>query len=323
MARPTKNNAAYFSHDADMRNDVKIKALRRSFHHTGYAVWCFFLELLTDADFFEIEFDDVSKELLAADFEVSVEELEAIVEYCLKIGLLQLTDENKLFSDAHQKRFASLLTKRERDRVRLQNQNNKQDTQQDIFASDNVNFVDNRSDNPHSKEKETKIEDIKEKESKRKTYPFQDIADFWNSKCGDFLPKIQKLSEARKQKIKARLTEFGESDAWMPTIENIFNQIASSDFLRGENSHNWQATFDWVFENPKNWVKIIEGNYDNNRGKKGNIGNTKITLGVGEYFDNNGRRTYGSGSATIPPTAPPRPSDKHCWDSSSQSWILL
>lgn len=38
MARPNKNNAEYFSHDADMRNDVKVKALRRRFSHTGYAV---------------------------------------------------------------------------------------------------------------------------------------------------------------------------------------------------------------------------------------------------------------------------------------------
>ena len=52
MARPKKNNAEYFTHDADMRNDVKIKALRRKFSHTGYAVWNYLLETLTDSDFF-------------------------------------------------------------------------------------------------------------------------------------------------------------------------------------------------------------------------------------------------------------------------------
>ena len=42
MARPKKNNAEYFTHDADMRNDVKIKALRRNFPTQGmpYGITC-------------------------------------------------------------------------------------------------------------------------------------------------------------------------------------------------------------------------------------------------------------------------------------------
>lgn len=111
MARPTKNNAEYFSHDADMRNDVKIKALRRRFQHTGYAVWCFILEALTDGEFFEIEYGELNRELLAADFDVSVEQLQDIVDYCCKLNLLQLTEDNRLHSDAHRRRFASLVTK--------------------------------------------------------------------------------------------------------------------------------------------------------------------------------------------------------------------
>lgn len=75
MARPKKNNAEYFTHDADMRNDVKIKALRRKFSHTGYAVWNYLLETLTDSDFFEVEWEEINIELLAADYDVSVSEL--------------------------------------------------------------------------------------------------------------------------------------------------------------------------------------------------------------------------------------------------------
>ena len=33
MARPAKLNADYFSHDVDMRNDIRIKGLRRNFGH--------------------------------------------------------------------------------------------------------------------------------------------------------------------------------------------------------------------------------------------------------------------------------------------------
>jgi hypothetical protein len=37
-------------------------------------------------------------------------------------------------------------------------------------------------------------------------------------------------------------------------------------------------------------------------------------LGVGERIEN-GRRTYGTGTATIPMSAPPRPSDRYAWNS--------
>ena len=111
MARPKKNNAEYYTHDADMRNDVKIKALRRKFSHTGYAVWNYLLETLTDNDYFEITWDEINIELLAADYDVTVEELTEIVEYCVKIGLLQL-ENDVLRSDAHQNRFRELLDNR-------------------------------------------------------------------------------------------------------------------------------------------------------------------------------------------------------------------
>jgi len=81
MARPKKNNADYFSHDADMRNDLKVKALRNKFGITGYAVWCMILEVLTDKDYFEYDWSEVSQELMSADFGIDSSLLMEIVEY--------------------------------------------------------------------------------------------------------------------------------------------------------------------------------------------------------------------------------------------------
>lgn len=114
MARPSKNNAEYFSHDADMRNNRKVKALRRRFSHKGYAVWCFILETLTDAEYFEIKFDEVTQDLLAADFDITNEELQSIVAYCVKIRLLQMKDDT-LYCDALKQRFSGLIEKRRYD----------------------------------------------------------------------------------------------------------------------------------------------------------------------------------------------------------------
>ena len=283
MARPNKNNAEYFSHDADMRNDVKVKALRRRFSHTGYAVWCYILETLTDTDFFEIEYSELDQELLAADFDISVDELRNIIDYCCKINLLQLNEDGtRLYSETHKKRFSGLITKRERDRERLSKLiSSRKQENKDVIAA-KTNFTDNsHGENPHSKVKESKV---KESKVKNIIYPYQDIVDLWNSTCGSVLPKVKSLNDNRRQKIKCRLDEWGkDSEAWLQQARELFERVTASDFLRGDSSSGWTATFDWLFENSKNWVKVAEGNYDNNRGGGGR--RSKKTGNVNEIWD--------------------------------------
>lgn len=114
MARPKKNNADYFSHESEMRNDVKIKALRRKFSHTGYAVWNYLLEVLTNADGFSIKWEELDIELYAADFDLETNELTEIVDYCLKLGLLQM-EGNILCCRNLTSSFSSLMNKRGRE----------------------------------------------------------------------------------------------------------------------------------------------------------------------------------------------------------------
>ena len=125
MARPKKDNADYFSHDSDMRNDPKIKALRKNFGFMGYAVWCYLLEFLTDSDHFEIEWNELNIELLSGDFDCETKDLISIVDYCNKINLLVI-ENDKLYSFQHKKRFDSLLSKRKRDRNRVIDSENPQ-----------------------------------------------------------------------------------------------------------------------------------------------------------------------------------------------------
>lgn len=322
MARPNKNNAEYFSHDADMRNDVKVKALRRRFSHTGYAVWNYILETLTDTENFEIDFREVNKELLAADFDVTVQELNDIVAYACKISLLQTNEDGTvLFSAAHKRRFSDLLERR----AKLSEAGKKGMAKR--WSSNNSDITpDNEVITPDSKVKESKAKESKAKQREIK-YPYQDIADLWNSVCST-LPKIKSLNDNRRAKIRNRLGEMSANpDTWLDRVRELFERVAASDFLCGSNSNGWTATFDWVFENGKNWVKVVEGNYDNDRGSRSAAlrgSQTNANLGAGEFIEQGtGRRTYGSGRATIPADAPPRPSDRHSWDAASKTWILI
>lgn len=116
MARPKKDNADYFSHDSDMRNDPKIKALRRKFGFTGYAIYNFMLEILTDSDFFVHEWNDLSIELLAGDFDIMPEELKEIIKYCSETLHLFQIEDNFIRCLTLENRFESLLSKRKRQR---------------------------------------------------------------------------------------------------------------------------------------------------------------------------------------------------------------
>lgn len=99
---------------------------------------------------------------------------------------------------------------------------------------------------------------VLEKKEKKIIVPFAEIVDAYNSICIS-LPKCSKLTEERKKKIKQRWNEM-ERD--MSKITELFTKTEQSDFCTGK-VKEWTANFDWLFENSKNWVKVVEGNYDN------------------------------------------------------------
>lgn len=74
------------------------------------------------------------------------------------------------------------------------------------------------------------------------------------------LPKVIKLSDKRKSKIKVRFDEMGQD---YQVMQEVFEKAEASNFLRGDNTRGWHADFDWIFTNGQNWVKILEGKYDN------------------------------------------------------------
>ena len=78
------------------------------------------------------------------------------------------------------------------------------------------------------------------------------------------LPKIISIDKTRKATVKARLKEYSLDD-----IITVFKKVEQSDFLTGRISTDKQrpfkASFDWIMK-PSNFIKILEGNYDNRAG---------------------------------------------------------
>jgi len=111
MARPQKNNLDYFSHDKDMRNDLKIKALRRKFSHKGYSIYVMMLEHLSDCEYLQYEWNDLSIELLTPDFDVDGDELKEIINYCIFLKLFHV-EEGIIFSEKFYQRNQDVLNTR-------------------------------------------------------------------------------------------------------------------------------------------------------------------------------------------------------------------
>lgn len=102
---------------------------------------------------------------------------------------------------------------------------------------------------------------------RKKPLPFKKIVEMWNATCTSY-PKVFTFSEPRKNKIRIRIEEMGGIEKAMPILETIFRKMQESKFLQGESKSGWKASFDWVFENGKNWVKVWEGNYDEKKNGK-------------------------------------------------------
>lgn len=207
MARPTKHNADYFSHDNSMRNDIKIKSLRRKYGHTGYSIWNMLIELLTSQEYFEYEWTEFNIEMLSADFDIDTEELEGIVEYSTKLGLLQMTN-NYLHCDKLTFRLEEDVLKR---RTNYCNNNAKRNQLKGVNVNNNSVDVElmntitpleiiNVDINAQSKVKEIKVNESKvnqskEKESVEKITIDDDYFDSVFSRYKDPLPDLRRQIE--------------------------------------------------------------------------------------------------------------------------------
>ena len=133
---------------------------------------------------------------------------------------------------------------REQNRIRKQ----KQRERQKLLIEDNSHVTSRDS---HATDKNRIEEDID-----KERINYLKIVNMYNNTCVSF-PKITKLSDSRKKAIKARLNMYSYED-----FQTLFSKAESSDFLKGNNSRNWQANFDWLIKD-NNMAKVLDGNYDN------------------------------------------------------------
>jgi len=82
-----------------------------------------------------------------------------------------------------------------------------------------------------------------------------DVVDLWNEVIS--FKRAMGLPPKRKKAIEALLKDFPDLAKW----REVFLMVENSTFLSGKSKKPWKGcNLDWCI-NPNNWIKILEGNY--------------------------------------------------------------
>jgi len=122
-----------------------------------------------------------------------------------------------------------------------------------LFDIDNKNII-----CENNEEKIENFEKKNENHNKSDKKNENEVVALFRRVCRSF-PQIVRMTIQRKEKIMRRLSEMAEMGG-IKILETIFRKMEASEFLKGNNKYGWRATFDWVFKNSENWIKILEGN---------------------------------------------------------------
>ena len=97
-----------------------------------------------------------------------------------------------------------------------------------------------------------------------KQHSIQSIIDAWNQLEPYGIKMIYRINQGSKRctSLIALLEQFGEEK-----VIQAVDKVKQSDFLQGRTDTRFSLNFDW-FINPNNFVKVLEGKYDERHDKK-------------------------------------------------------
>jgi len=110
-------------------------------------------------------------------------------------------------------------------------------------------------------------------DAKRVNCPIDEVVNLYHEECKS-LPKVIMLNDTRRKHLVSRWRDVDSEDnlknkdEGIEIFRGIFQKVQRSDFLCGrtQNRHgrSWKANFDWLMM-PTNFLKVVEGQYDNER----------------------------------------------------------
>lgn len=93
-------DAYYFKHDANARNDPKIKALMGKYGIAGYGRFWVIIEMLRESTGYKIEDKEYIWSALANDMEYSIEEVKTFMKDCVNEFNLFVQEDGFFYSES-------------------------------------------------------------------------------------------------------------------------------------------------------------------------------------------------------------------------------
>lgn len=256
MARPKKQTVDYFPHFVKSGRTIFI--LESRFGNNGYAFWFKLLEILGEAEGHFYDCSNASNwAFLLAKVRLSENEVNQLINVLIDLGKIDkdLWTQSKIIwvdnfvnnlSEVYRTRHSALPGK------------------PPYFKESKC---DEKVDNVTEDDKPQEICTPKlDAGVESNIISSKVIIDMWNEICGDKLSRISSIHEERKKNILRCIKESNNTkeEDIVKWFKELFEKVAASKFLLGDKG--WKASFDWVIEQ-KNWVKILEGNFDCKNGR--------------------------------------------------------
>jgi len=281
----------YFPHDTNAGSDNKIAMMRFKYGNEGYGLYWLLVEMLYLLPDHRYPISsDLSWESLSMQLHSKINIKEFIID-CVE---LFVDDAGSLFSfdgcffwseevynrvekisDISAKRKEAIKKRWEKkkdtnviqmkyncntnvcknDTIVIQNDTNINKNKKENINKNKKENINKNKENIFSSKLPAKTEKKEKLNASLSNQDLTGVVEYFNLKC-DRLPKVVKLTEARKTKLKNRINEFG-----LDGINTLFNKVSESNFLNGESG--WKASFDWIIDSETKVAKILEGHYDN------------------------------------------------------------
>jgi hypothetical protein len=270
--------------DVDTPTHRKVKLMFQECGPIGYWIWhnilCYGYKQLgyyfdtSNRDEMLLFADDICK--------TQISDVEKVIDVCIRRNLFskEIYDKYKvLTNDRMQNNYMTATAERRRKGSIIEICKNYllieiDDTYKNVVLKDDCSRVylpaenDNiELSNVKDEQKELKQEYKKLQKTKEAIDDFiknkapkfiEPYVDFWNLfAVSKQLSKVDIVTDKRTQKWKIRIQE--------PSFDfrKIIIMSAKSDFLMGNNDRNFKVSFDWIIKNNDNYVKILEGAYNN------------------------------------------------------------
>ena len=224
----------------------------------------FYLKLLCESVDHEgsLRFNDqipYNLEMLSTITKTNVDIVRSAVKLFSELNMMEIWDDGTFYMTQVQKMIGSAANNDNAIRQQRFRDKKKAEALPERYVG-----VTNSNESKSKNKSKNKIESIEEYNEKSEV-DYQLIADLFNGICVSY-PKVTRLSQRRKDAIKARLKDYSLED-----FKEMFEKAEASDFLKGRNDKKWAANFDWLIKDA-NMAKVMDGNYDNRGMNDGSTG---------------------------------------------------